>query len=185
MAFSRKNPTTMTKLIPFIVAGLLVSQALAQSPAQQAEALNLKGNAAEKAGDPAAAQGFYSSALKLDPKNANAIYSLGQLKIHSASIAAKGREAKLGAVVLPAFQLDQATFKEALDALGAMVEKESQGAVMPNFIIQDPTNRLADQRLSISLKNVPTKGVLKYLTEQTATKLRYDEHAVVVMAKDQ
>jgi tetratricopeptide (TPR) repeat protein len=173
----------MSKLITFVIASILVSQAFAQSPAQQAEALNVKGKAAENAGDPTGAKDFYSSALKLDPKNATAIYSLGQLKINSGAIAAKGREAKIGAVMIPAFQLDQATLKEALDALSAMIEKESKDTVTPNFVLQDPKNRLADQKLSVNLKNIPAKGVIKYLTEQTSTKVRYDEHAVVVVAR--
>jgi hypothetical protein len=173
----------MIKILLFAIVGLSISQANAQSPAQQAEALNLKAKAAENAGDPTAARDFYASALKLDPKNATAIYSLGQLKIHSGSIAAKGREAKLGAVIIPNFQLDQATFKEALDALGKSIEKESQGTLTPNFVIQDPQNRLADQKLSVNLKNIPAKGVMQFLLEQTSTKARYDEHAVVVLAK--
>jgi len=172
----------MSKIITFVVAGILVSQALAQSPGQQAEALNVKGKAAESAGDPTAAKDFYSSALKVDPKNATAIYSLGQLKIHSGTIAAKGREAKFGAVRIPAFQLDQATIKEALDALSLSIDKESKGTVTPNFVIQDPKNRLADQKLSVNLKNVQANGVMKYLMEQTSTKVRYDEHAVVLVA---
>lgn len=173
----------MKKLITFVAASILVSQALAQSPAQQAEALNTKGKAAENVGDPIAARDCYSAALKLDPKNATAIYSLGQLKINSGAIAAKGREAKVGAVMIPAFQLDQATFKEALDALSKMIEKESKETVAPNFVLQDPKNLLADQKLSVNLKNIPARGVLKFLTEQTSTKIRYDEHAVVLMAR--
>ena len=51
-----------------------------------------------------AAGKLYTEALKLDPKNANARFSLGQLKLNSGSIAAKGREAKFGAVVIPAFR---------------------------------------------------------------------------------
>ena len=116
----------MKKSLTLAVAIALVSQVLAQPPAQQAEALYQKGLAAEKAGDPAAARDFYKGALKLDPKNANAIYSLGQLKLTAPAIASKGREAKFGAVVIPVFQLDQATLQEALTGLGLIIEKESR-----------------------------------------------------------
>lgn len=172
----------MSKIPTFLVAAALVSQVFAQTATQQAAALNGKGKAAENAGDPTAAKEFYSNALRIDPKNATAIYSLGQLKINSATIAAKGREAKFGAVMIPVFQLDQASFKEALDALATKMEKESKETVIPNFVIQDPNGRLADQKLSVNLKNIPAKGVMKYLTEQTSTKVRFDEHAVVILA---
>ena len=170
----------MSKIIPFVVACALVSQVLAQTPANQADSLYQKGLAAEKAGDPAAARGFYTQALKADPKNANAIYSLGQLKLNSGSIAAKGREAKFGAVMIPVYQLDQATLKESLDALGLIVEKQSNNEVTPNFVIEDPKGLLTDKKISLNLKNMPSQAVLKYLLDQTGAKVRYDEHAVVI-----
>jgi tetratricopeptide (TPR) repeat protein len=171
---------TMSKIITFVVACTLVSQALAQSPTQQADSLYQKGLAAEKAGDPAAAKNFYTEALKADPKNANARFSLGQLKLNSGSIAAKGREAKFGAVVIPVFQLDAATLKESLDAFSTIIEKQSKDEVTPNFVIEDPKNLLGERKISLNLKNMPAQAVMKYLLDQTGAKARYDEHAVVV-----
>jgi tetratricopeptide (TPR) repeat protein len=83
----------MSRIITLAVAFALVAPALAQSPAQQAVSHYQKGQAAEKAGDPTAAKEHYTQALKLDPSNADARFSIGQLKLNSASIAAKGREA--------------------------------------------------------------------------------------------
>lgn len=173
----------MSRIITLAVACALVAPALAQSPAQQAASYYQKGQAAEKAGDPAAAKEHYAQALKLDPNNADARFSIGQLKLNSKEIAAKGREAKFGAVVIPAFQLDEATLPEALAALGKIVEKESKEAVTPNFVIEDPKNLLADKKISLQLKNMPAKAVLKYLTDQTGSKPRFDEHAVVIVAR--
>jgi tetratricopeptide (TPR) repeat protein len=173
----------MSKTITFVVACTLVSQALAQTPAQQADAFYQKGLAAEKAGDPVAAKGFYTQALKADPKNPNAIYSLGQLKLNSASIAAKGREAKFGAVMIPAFQTDEASLKESLEALSVIVEKQSNNEVTPNFVVDDPKGVLADKKITLNLKNMPAQAVMKYLLDQTGAKVRYDEHAVVIMAR--
>ena len=50
----------------------------------------------------------------------------------------------------------------------------------PNFVIEDPKAVLASQKISLNLKNMPAKAVLKYLTDQTGGKVRYDEHAVVI-----
>lgn len=173
----------MSKTITFVVACTLVSQAFAQSPAQQAESLYQQGLAAEKAGNPAAARDFYTGALKADPKNANAIFSLGQLKLTSPAIAASGREAKFGAVPIPIFQLDQATLKDALEAFSVIIEKQSKDAVTPNFIIEDPKNVLADRKITLNLKNMPSNAVMKYLMDQTGAKARYDEHAVVIVPR--
>ena len=83
-------------------------------------------------------------------------------------------------MVIPVFQLDQATLQEALTGLGLIIEKESKGEVTPNFVIEDPKAVLASQKISLNLKNMPAKAVLKYLTDQTGGKVRYDEHAVVI-----
>lgn len=180
----------MSKLITFVVACTLVSPAFAQTPAPApvappptAESLIKKGQAAEKAGDPVAANDFYKSALKADPNNANARYSLGQLKLNAADIATKGREAKFGSVMIPLFQLDGATLQEAIEALSLIIEKESKNEVTPNFVIEDPKKLLATQKISLNLKNTPSRGVLKILLDQTNARARYDEHAVVITAR--
>lgn len=178
--WSLEIPTAMKKIITLAVAFALVTPILAQSPARQAEALYQKGLAAEKAGDSSAAREFYKGALKLDPKNPNATYSLGQLKLTAPAMATKARETKFGAVMIPVFQLDQATLQEALTGLGMIIEKESKGEVTPNFVIEDPKALLAGQKISLNLKNMPARAVLKYLADQTGAKVRYDEHAVVI-----
>lgn len=170
----------MSKIITFVVACTLVSQALAQQPAASAESLYKQGQEAEKTGDPAAAGTFYKSALKIDPAHANARYSLGQLKLTSPALAAKGREAKFGAVTIPLFQLDQATLQEALEAFSVIIAKQSKDTVTPNFIIEDPKKLLSSEKISMNLKNMPSSAVMKYLMDQSGAKARYDEHAVVI-----
>jgi len=175
----------MKRILSLIIAATLISQASAQapalSPARQAEAFYRQGLAAEKAGDPAAAQKAYADALKADPKHANARFSLGQLKLNAGAIAAKGREATFGTVVIPAFNLDAATLQEALDALRVLIEKQSKDTVTANFVLQDPKKQLADVKISLNLKSMPAKAVLQYLMDQSGAKARYDEHAVVIM----
>lgn len=173
----------MPKIVTFVIACTVVSQAFAQTPPLSAEFLYQKGLAAEKSGDPVAASGFYKNALKTDPNHANARYSIGQLRLHAPAIAAKGREEKFGAVMIPLFQIDQATIQEAIAVLGAMIEKQSKAEVMPNFIIEDPKQLLKAQKITLNLKNTPAKAIMKYINDQAGTKVRYDEHAVVIMPR--
>jgi hypothetical protein len=105
------------------------------------------------------------------------------LRINAPAIAAKGREEKFGAVMIPLYQLDQATVQEAITALGIMIEKQSKAELTPNFVIEDPKKVLTDRKISLLLKNMPVKAILKYLTDQTGTKIRYDEHAVVIVTR--
>jgi tetratricopeptide (TPR) repeat protein len=181
----------MKKILPAILAATLISQASAetaaskpaQTPAQQAEAFYRQGQAAEKAGDPATARTAYTAALQANPKHANARYSLGELKITSATLAARGREAKFGAVVVPEFKLDGASLQESLDALRIIVEKSSKEQVTPNFVIQDTKSQLAAAKISLNLKAMPAKAVLQYLMDSASAKSRFDEHAIVITAR--
>lgn len=171
----------MKLVIPsFIVLCTLVSTAVAQSTRQPAEAHYRQGLAAEKASDPVAAAEHFRNALKVDPNHANARFSLGQLKITSGAMAAKGREAKFGSVIIPEFRLNEASLQEALEAFSLIIEKESNEEVTPNFVVQDPKNILAERKITLDLKNMPSHAVMKYLMDQTRSKARYDEHAVVI-----
>ena len=82
--------------------------------------------------------------------------------------------------MIPLFQLDAATLKEALEAFSLLIEKQSNNEVTPNFVIEDPKGLLGATKISINLKNMPAQAVMKYLLDQSGAKARYDEHAVVV-----
>lgn len=177
----------MKNIIHLAIACALSTQGfaetVAQSPAVTSVSLFKQGQAAEKAGDAAAAKDFYTKSLKMDPNNANARYSLGQIQINAASISAKAREEKFGSVNVPVYQLDGATLQEALDLLSLAIEKESKNTVTPNFIIQDPKLLLADRKITLNLKGMPSKAVMKYVMDQAGAKARYDEHAVVIVPR--
>ena len=167
-------------LVVFTSAALPLS---AQSAGQQAETYYQKGLAAEKAGKPDVALASYQAALKLFPNHANARYRAGQVKIEAPSIKANAIEAKIGAVVIPVYQLEEATVSEAIQLLSIGIDKATDGKIAPNFILEDPKGKLADTRISMQLKNIPAKAVLEYLHSQANTKARFDEHAVVVSAR--
>lgn len=175
-----KKPTLFLMYALCVGSSLVHAQSPSQTPAQKAEASYRQGVAAEKAGDPEAARRFYAEALQAYPGHANARYSLGQLKLTSGAVAAKGREAKFGAVMLPAYQLEDASVQEALDALRVIVTRESKEEVTPNFVLDDPEGKLSGRKISLNLKNMPAKAVLKYVTEMAGAKARFDEHAVVI-----
>jgi len=161
----------------------LSAQNNAPTAAQRADLLFRQGQAAEQAGDPEAARKAYTEALQANPSHAHARYSLGQLRINSGRISAKGREAKFGDVIVPEYKLDEATLAEALAALQLIVEKQSHGEVTPNFIVQDPQRALADVKITLVLRKVPARAVLQYVTEQAGAKARHDEHAIVISPK--
>lgn len=176
-------------LIPITLAALFCQvsaetpAAKPAAPAPSADACYRQGQAAEQAGDPDAARKAYQEALRLNPKHANATYALGQLRINADSISARGRELKFGAVTVPEFKLADASLQDSLDALTIIVERESKNSVAPNFVVQDPKNRLSSAKLSLNLKALPAKAILKYVLDQANAKARFEEHAIVIEPK--
>lgn len=168
--------------IPVLLALALISlpTAHAQSASQQAEAYFQKGLAAERSGDPDAALEAYKATLQLDPQHAKARYRAGQMKIERDSIKAGATEAKIGAIVLPIYQLEDATVQEAIEALSIAITAATEGEISPNFIIDDPKNKLAQKRINLKLKNIPVSALLGYIHGIAATRARFDEHAVVI-----
>lgn len=173
----------MKTLIALIVIACSAHFALAETPAVKAEAWYQKGLAAEKDGDPAAAIAAYREALKLNAKHANARFRAGEVRINAQGIKAKGMEAKIGGVLIATYQIEDATVQEALEVLAAAIEKQSEKKITPNFVIEDPNKKLADKKVTMSLRNVPASAILKYIHNQTNTKIRYDEYAVVLLAR--
>jgi len=178
----------MHKILFLVVAAATAALAAppappAPPPAPSADAYFAKGIAAEEAGDVAAARSAYTKALQLNPDLANCRYRLKELELNGPKVAAKGREVGFGKIMVPEFHLDGATLQEALDALNLIISKQSKGTVAGNFVIQDPSAKLASAKLTLNLKNLPASAVMKYLMSQANAKARYDEHAIVIEPK--
>lgn len=146
----------------------------------QSEAYYRKGLSLEKSGNPIAALSAYNAALKLNPQHANARYRAGQVKINAVSIQSAASEAKIGSVIIPTYQIEDASVSEAISLLGLAIEKASNQEITPNLIVSDPNRKLAAKKITIQLKNVPAKAILDYIHNQAGTKARFDTHAIVV-----
>lgn len=173
----------MKTLVALIAFGFTSISLPAQTAGRQAEAYYQQGMLAEKAGKPDEALAAYKKALDLYPKHPHARYRAGQVKILAPSIKADATEAKIGAVVIPVYQIEDATVSEAIELLSIAMDKATDGKIAPNFIIEDPKEKLANTQISMQLKNIPVKAVLEYIHSQANTRARYDEHAVVISAR--
>jgi tetratricopeptide (TPR) repeat protein len=173
----------MKTLITFIIFVGSAQLSLAETAAEKAEAWYQKGLAAEKAGDPSAASTAYKAALALNGNHANARYRAGEVKINAPGLKANATEAKIGGVTIPTYQIEDVTVQEALEVLAVAIGKQTKDEITPNFILEDPNKKLADTKVTLNIKNVPVSAILNYIHAQANTKVRYDEHAVVILAR--
>ena len=175
----------------YLVIGMLTLSVLAlpSAHAQQGNAAQkayYTAIAAETAGDVDGAQASYERVLKLNPRHAEARYRLGQLKINRDKIVARAQERKISRVKIAEFRVEDAEFGDAVKALGIHIEnatKDREEQVLPNFIIQDPSNTLAKSKVTLRMRQAPSGEILKHMLQMVNAKVRYDQHAVVIMPR--
>jgi len=161
---------------------VLGSCAMAQdeSPRASASEWYRQGIRAMERGDIETARQCFHEVLRLRPSNMNARYQLRQLTLRKGTLLAKRRESQLKAVTIPRVDFADLNLREALDALGTLVERETNGKFIPNFVVQDPAGVLDNRRFSLQLSQIPATVVLKYALENAHATARFDEHAIVV-----
>lgn len=138
------------------------------------------GMTAVNEGNVTAAERAFREVLRLQPGNADARYQLAELKQNQGSMAARARSKKLGEYVIPQVDFSQAEFSEAIAALGLLVEEKSEKKFAPNFMVQDPKNKLGERVVTLQVKNVPAKAVLEMLLKQAGAIAKYEEHAIII-----
>lgn len=164
----------------WLMIGLCAAQTGKPAPPATANALYQQGLLAVQQGDIVRARECFRGVLQLRPNDPNATYQLGQLKERGPEIATKGREMRFSKIILPQVEFENCTLGEGLAALSALVERCAGADNHPNFVIQDPSGKLAAKMVTLHLKNIPAHAVLKYLLEQTDATSRFEEHAIVI-----
>ena len=165
----------MKKLILALIA-ITAIPAHADKAAEMYQA----GMVAVQEGDIVAAETAFRGALKLRPTYADARYQLTELKNQRTAIVSRGRAKKLSEYTLDQVNFDKAELSEALAALGIMVEEKSGKKFAPNFIVQDPANKLGDTIVTLQVKGVPASAALDMLVKQANARVKYEEHAIIV-----
>ena len=80
-------------------------------------------------------------------------------------------------VLLAKIEFSEVTLEEAVEGLRALSKTATDGKVIPNIIIKDPT--LASKTLSLNLRNLPLTDAIQYLADLVGAKTVYDKHAVM------
>lgn len=81
-------------------------------------------------------------------------------------------------VILPKVEFTEVTLSEALEGLRALSKSATDGKVVPNIIIKDPT--LSSKELTLSIRNVPLTDAIRYMADMTGASAFYDRHAVIL-----
>lgn len=148
--------------------------------AQKIQALYKSGIAAMKAGKGDEAKVAFKAVLKLNPNHGHARHYLKQIPAVNARVALQKRKALFNSTVIEKIHFADATLEEALEALNELSLAATEKKFSPNFVIQDPSSKLKDQKLTLKINNVPVSAALNYILDDVGATARVDLHATVI-----
>lgn len=155
--------------------------ALGQQPAvSKVSALYKQGMHAIEQGQVDLARACFQEVLRLQPSNTSAKFQLKQLNVTSGSLLAKKRQLQLKKIIIPMVDFDDLTLPEALGAINALIQKQTDKKFTPNFLVQDPTDAFEERKFTLKLGNLPASVILQYCLENARATARFDQHAIVI-----
>jgi hypothetical protein len=153
-------------------------------PPPEIQELLTKGQTAYMKGDLETAKAAFEMVYQMDSRNTTAI---GFLKHIQADEKNKPKyvpmERQLANLIIPQIQFREASLGSALDYLKKAVDKQSNGKVAVNFVVQLPAEQQNTQQVTLALSNVPFTEALKYLGTVASLDFVYDKYAIIVKPK--
>ena len=89
-------------------------------------------------------------------------------------------EGKLARVIVPEISFSDAPIGDVLDYLAARASEISGGTTVVNFIYKGTPEQRQKTLITLSLRSVPMNEAIKYVGELSKSRIKYEEHAVIV-----
>ena len=166
------------------LASTTTAYAEADARVQKAKSFYQMGLHAMNEGNFDLAKTSFKGVLKIYPHHPQARAKLIHISTNRNSLEIGRRKAALRMVIIPKVNLKKTTIQEALEMLAVQVERESKKKVTPNFIVQDPTGGFKGRSVTLRLNRIPAETLLKYIVDQAAGNVRYDNHAIVITPRN-
>lgn len=148
--------------------------------AKTAEDYFQQGEAALEQGNLATARSAYTQALRLNPQHGNARFRLLSLKDVAGEAKVKIKKRQLAKIRLKQVNFEDTPLREVLQDLGVMIEQASEEEFIPNFVLDDSSSGIADNKINLRLRNIPASAVLDYVLSQGKARAVWSEHAIAI-----
>jgi len=180
-----KRIITLIKYSSYLMltTGTLTAQQTIEERQQRAQQVELFYNMAVRAyedGDVNAAREALRSSLALNRSHAHSIALARRMKIGGNQTVLAKRKRIFDNVMIPLIDLSEASVKDAINILAKIVETQSNGKVIANFIIQDRGKRLDGIKITLKLKNVPAGDVLNHLLRSSGASANFGKYTTII-----
>ncbi len=92
----------------------------------------------------------------------------------------KDLEGNLARLIIPEINFADAPLGDILDYLSARAAEISGGSVVANFIYKGTPEQRQNTLITLSLRGIPLTEAIKYVSQLSHSKVKYEEHAVVI-----
>ena len=168
--------------LPLFAALLLPFLQVAPSPAADPALVDIfyqEGQKAFLAGDYDTAELLLKQVLQINSRHLPTQTLLNRIAAHRKANPGHLLKKQLDPITLPKVEFEQADLNSCLDFLSAAAHRESGGKVKPNFILRE--EKLGERLVTLKLNQVPFNQALSYVADLAQIKVRYDQHAIVVV----
>jgi len=148
--------------------------------AKKIQTLYRNGVIAMNAGKAEEAKAAFEAVLKLSPGHGHARHQLTQIPTVNARVALQRRKALFKSTKIEKIHFANATLEEALEALNELTLEASAQKFAPNFVIQDPSGKLKNRKVTLKMNQVPVSVALNYILDGVGAAARLDLHATIV-----
>lgn len=170
-------------LSTLLLGSIVISQAQESptvAPKVSVQDMYIRSLTAIKEGQVQKAEQYLRAILNAQPNHPQARYQLAQLMTNRAAIAARARQLPMEKIIIDEVDYSDASLSECLASLTAMIQEKTNKTFTPNFVVKDPNDQLKDQRITLKLSKIPASQLLKYINDNSHSKAKYEEHAIVI-----
>lgn len=89
-------------------------------------------------------------------------------------------EGQLAKIIIPNINLKDAPVGDVLDYLASRAEELTGGKMVPNFIYKGTNEQRDNTMITLNMRGVPMTQAIKYVGQLSRSRVRYEEHAVVI-----
>lgn len=174
-------------LASFLLPSHLSAQETIQERQQRAKKVELFYNMAEEAyenGEYDAAREALRSALALNRQHAHSIALTRKMQASGGRNVVAIRKRNFDNVIVPTVDYDAISFQDAITILAETVEKQSNGKVIPNFVINDREGILKNAEITLKLKSVPAGNVLEHLLKSAGASARFGKYTTTIRPRN-
>lgn len=129
-------------------------------------------------GDTATAKAYLAEALEADPKHRQAALLMQRIKMQERT--GGNLEQSASSVMIPSFEVKDASLSSVLDYLPVATAENSNGTVVLNIVRLFTPEFGNESRITLSIRNAPATEVLRYVAESAGLQIQYQPHAVVL-----